>query len=613
MILEVISNYLPLSGLKAVCPFHLEKTGSLTVYPRTESFYCYGCGEGGDAFLFVSKIEDCSKSKAVAKVAEILGVTKEEALAMKENIAPPAAAAQAPRLDKEVQARLFAETGYESFEYRGIRDEFNKFYGHRTALDENNNVIARYYPETNEDGQLTGYKCRNHPKDFSFGKLGSTGMKSQLSGQVKFTGGGKYVLIVGGEEDKVAAYQMLFDNQKDKDFIGIPVVSPTSGENSAAKQCAAQYDFLDSFEVIIIGMDNDKVGMKAALEIAAVLPRHKVRIATWTEKDPNYMLEHGMEKQFCRDFWNAKEFIASGIQNSANIMPSVIEELLRPRLTLPPYMHRMQAAMGGGPRQGIIMNIIGDTSIGKSTFANGLVYHWMFHAPEKVGVVSLEATAGQYGLDMLSLHLETNFMWSGNGSAAEVAKYLESEEGIRRAEDLWVNEYGEPRWAILDERDGDVKNLERQIERLIHQYGCRIIVVDVLTDILRGLGSDAQEEHMKWQKKIIKDGITITNVLHTRKPPPDPSGKMRKVTEYDALGTSSFVQSAAINIVINRDKMAEGIEKNITDVDMPKCRGGITGPVGQWYYDWKTRQIYDYQDWLRIQSGGDKPATEENL
>lgn len=276
-------------------------------------------------------------------------------------------------------------------------------------------------------------------------------------------------------------------------------------------------------------------------------------------------------------------------------------------------MHKMQTNMGGGIKQGTITNIIGDTSIGKSTFANGLVYHWMFNAPEKVGVVSLEATTGQYGLDILSLHLETNFMWSGNGSAEDVAAYLQSPEGLARSDDLWTNEFGEPRWAILDERDGDISNLERQIERLINQYGCRIIVVDVLTDILRGLGDDAQQLHMKWQKKIIKNGVTIINVLHTRKPTADQTGKVRKVTEYDALGTSSFVQSAAVNIVINRDKMASGDEKHITEVDMPKCRGGITGPAGQWFYDWKTRQISDYDDWLVTQSGGGSPASEEDL
>jgi len=198
---------------------------------------------------------------------------------------------------------------------------------------------------------------------------------------------------------------------------------------------------------------------------------------------------------------------------------------------------------------------------------------------------------------MLSLHLEKNLMWAGTGQ--DIVDFLQTPEVIEKTDELWSNSNGEPRWAILDERDGDIKNLERQVERLIHQHGCMIIVIDVLTDILRSLPMDQQEEHMKWQKKIIKSGVTIINVLHTRKPGQTPDGKIRKVTEYDALGSGSFVQSAAVNIVINRDKMVEGTEKNVTYVDLPKCRGGKTGEIGGWFYDWSTRKVYDYEDWMR--------------
>ena len=64
--------------------------------------------------------------------------------------------------------------------YRGIPDEVSKFFGHLCDVDSEGNVTARYYPETNEDGKVCGWKCRNHPKDFSYGKVGSTGNKSQL-------------------------------------------------------------------------------------------------------------------------------------------------------------------------------------------------------------------------------------------------------------------------------------------------------------------------------------------------------------------------------------------------------------------------------------------------
>jgi archaellum biogenesis ATPase FlaH len=613
MILEVMGEYVHIdANNKVCCPFHKENTPSLSIKPDDEYFKCFGCGESGDAIKFVMLYEDLPFKEALARVAQIMGITPDEVMKEKaeQKEAAPVKTALQPRLDTAIQKDLWSYTGYLSKGYRGIRDEINEFYGHRTSLNDDGSVAARFYPETNAKGQLCGYKCRNHPKDFSFGKVGSTGNKSQLSGQAKFRAGGKYVLYVGGEEDKCAAYQMLLDADRDKELAGKPVVSPTSGEGSAKVQAAAQYEWFDQFEVIMIGMDNDEAGNKAAQEIASVLPQHKVRIIKWSGKDPNAMLIAGQERQFVRDFWNAKPVVNTGIMNSTDTMDAVKEELRRPRLSLPHHMNKLAEAIGfPGPQQGRIINIIGDTSVGKSTHVNGLVYHWIFNGPEKVGVVSLEATAGQYGIDMLSLHLEQNLIWNRTG--LETIAFLETPEVVAMSENLWTTESGEPRWALLDERDGDIKNLERQIERLIHQFGCKIIVIDVLTDILRGMPMDQQEEHMKWQKKVIKNGVTIVNVLHTRKPGQSADGKVRRVTEYDALGSGSFVQSAAINIVVIRDKMAAGDEKHITYFDLPKCRGGITGEnVMALYYDWATRKVYDYDDYL-MGAASKPPETEQ--
>lgn len=50
----------------ALCPFHSEKTGSLKVYPH--SFFCYGCGSGGDAITFVRRLFELSFTDAVQKL-----------------------------------------------------------------------------------------------------------------------------------------------------------------------------------------------------------------------------------------------------------------------------------------------------------------------------------------------------------------------------------------------------------------------------------------------------------------------------------------------------------------------------------------------------------------
>jgi len=59
---SVISSYVNLkrSGHDAVglCPFHSEKTPSFHVYNDTQSFYCFGCGAGGDVITFIKRIEN---------------------------------------------------------------------------------------------------------------------------------------------------------------------------------------------------------------------------------------------------------------------------------------------------------------------------------------------------------------------------------------------------------------------------------------------------------------------------------------------------------------------------------------------------------------------------
>ena len=57
-----------------MCPFHNEKTPSFTVYLATQSFYCFGCGAGGDAITFVKKIENLDYLDAVKTLAQRAGL-----------------------------------------------------------------------------------------------------------------------------------------------------------------------------------------------------------------------------------------------------------------------------------------------------------------------------------------------------------------------------------------------------------------------------------------------------------------------------------------------------------------------------------------------------------
>lgn len=75
---DVVSSYIKLDragkNLKAVCPFHNEKTPSFYVSPERDSYYCFGCGAKGDIFTFVEEFEGIDFQGALKVLAERAGV-----------------------------------------------------------------------------------------------------------------------------------------------------------------------------------------------------------------------------------------------------------------------------------------------------------------------------------------------------------------------------------------------------------------------------------------------------------------------------------------------------------------------------------------------------------
>ena len=76
---DVIGTYVSLkragSNRNGLCPFHSEKTPSFTVFPGTKSFYCFGCGAGGDVVTFIQKMENLDYVAALEYLATRAGIT----------------------------------------------------------------------------------------------------------------------------------------------------------------------------------------------------------------------------------------------------------------------------------------------------------------------------------------------------------------------------------------------------------------------------------------------------------------------------------------------------------------------------------------------------------
>src|ERR1700675_4950160 len=99
-IVRVVGEYVRLKktgkDFSGLCPFHQEKTPSVTVSPIKQIFYCFGCGKGGDIFNFVMEMERCEFPDALRIVAEKCGIS----------IPKPKPSSPAERTQSSVRATL---------------------------------------------------------------------------------------------------------------------------------------------------------------------------------------------------------------------------------------------------------------------------------------------------------------------------------------------------------------------------------------------------------------------------------------------------------------------------------------------------------------------------
>lgn len=416
------------------------------------------------------------------------------------------------------------------------------------------------------------------------------------TGMIIVRNNGKIAVV--GNCDQLSAYQMLREYQLSKaggeDYAPIAVVSPTIGEN-CKKQIQKQYDFLNQFERIIVGFDNDNAGRKATEDVIDVLPRGKVWIANWNYKDPNEYLVNGKSKEFVRDFYNAEKHTPAGVIASDKIFEEVLKRAESDKLPFAPFLGGLNEMLAGGITYGFIVNILAGSGCGKSALINENVIHWTKKLNVKVGVVSLEADAGYYGEQLLSRYIGKKIALIDNKE--DKVKLLTSEETKQLAHDLFTSEDGSPSFYILDDR-GDFSQLQEKIEELVVAFGVRVIIIDVISDVFAGMTIEQVDKWMQWEKCLVKQyNCILVNIAHVRKASGgEQAGSQGAfLTEESILGSGSQFRSAGINISLQRDKNAEDeIDRNTTYVHLLKSRDtGMTGKACEVFYDLKSHTLYD--------------------
>ena len=132
---RIISGYVPLSrkgrNLSGLCPFHSEKTPSFFVYPQTQSFYCFGCGAGGDVITFIRRIENLEYMEAVRFLAEKCGLTVPDSQQEDERAVQHRRILEINReTARFFHAQLMSEQGKQAYDYLTRRGRDRKIIRH---------------------------------------------------------------------------------------------------------------------------------------------------------------------------------------------------------------------------------------------------------------------------------------------------------------------------------------------------------------------------------------------------------------------------------------------------------------------------------------------------
>lgn len=464
---------------------------------------------------------------------------------------------------------------------RGITRFTSEKYGVHTELDEENNVVSRYYPVTS-NSKIVGYKKRTLPKTFI--GIGNTKASNELFGQSVFESGQKYLVVTTGEEDAMAFAEVLRNTSGGVEYW-TPCVSITAGDGSIVKQFKANYEYLASFSKVVLAFDNDEPGQRYLEEAARILPPGKAFIAKFPRdiKDACDMLKAGKAAELKQVFWKAEPFSRVDVLHLSQMWDDFENEDSNVKIPFPGAWSGLNEMMNGGMEKGEITVLGALTSIGKSTLISNIVYNLIENTNFKVGTMYLESTKREVVRDLLSLDAGINLRTKAREGIDIDALKKRFFEGLARK-----NQF------VYVDHQGSISTSEifDKLNYLAKAEGCDVIVIDPIQAGVNSSDNAAIIEFMDTLLKFAKETDTaIIAVSHMKKPSED---NPHAVSEYQLMGSSSINQIAFNTILLSRDKMNEDpVKKSATKLQLVKCRRtGNTGEAGWLKYDHETTHLF---------------------
>lgn len=440
--------------------------------------------------------------------------------------------------------------------------------------------IEAIFPRFNEEGKHVANQVRFKNKEF---RCEGVIKGAALFGQNLFPAGGKSITVTEGYYDAPAAFQLTGSRYPNVGVMSAP---------TAKKEVVDNFEYLDSFEKIVLNFDSDEPGQKAAKECAQLFAPGKVSILKLSKaKDADDYLMKGLVKEYINEWFRAPPYMPDGLQLGND--PALLTEIIKykePRSI--PYPWAGLNRKTYGIRTSELVLLTADTGVGKTSIMKEIEYALLTH-PELieenigVGFLHLEEPKRDLAIGLMSIHKNKPYHFP------DVER---TEQELTEAYNAVLNTDRVVIWDHFGSNDIDVV-----LSKIRHMaaLGCRYIMVDHLSIIVSDQSGDERKQLDEISTKIktltMNLDIAVFCVIHINR-----QGQVR--------GSAGPEQVANIIVRLERDKkeMNEW-RRNVTKLSVEKNRKyGRTGPAAWLFYNEVTGRLEELDDELiqQYENGG---------
>jgi twinkle protein len=438
-----------------------------------------------------------------------------------------------------------------------------------------------YFPYYDVDGSLVASKVRNiaEKKFHSEGEWG----KAVLFGQQLYSSAGKYVTITEGEFDALAAFQATGSKW--------PCVSIKNGAANALKDCKAAYEWLNSFDTIVICFDNDEPGKKAAKEVAELFGnKAKVFKHDPEMKDACDYTAGNKEALFVQRWWAAEAFVPDGIV-AGNTLWDLVSTPPEPAQCMYPWDGLN--ALTYGIRHGELVTITAGSGLGKSQLLREIVWHLLGNTNDNIGLMFMEEGIRKTGLSFMSL-------------AANKPLHLpDTESNEEERKDAFERTLGTGRLYLFNHfGSNSIDTIINRVRYMAKALNCKYIALDHISLIVssqeNGDERKAIDELMTKLRMVVQEtSISLFAISHLKRPDSGRGHEEGAMTSLAQLrGSGSIAQLSDMVLGLERNGQAEDLnERNTTRVRVMKNRyNGDCGPACCLLYNKHTGRMLEVED-----------------